>query len=409
MSQGDNPRKETYNDHFPWELGVYDAHCHPTDTMASIAEIPQMKARTLTVMSTRGEDQDLVFDVAINFSKEDGNSNVENENCILPCFGWHPWFSYHILDDTNASPPSTTDETDEDLKKAHYKKVLTPSPKDDETGNTFISSLPPPKPLSHLLTETRTRLSTHPTALIGEIGLDRAFRLPNPWTTQEIETRDTTVTPGSREGRKLSPHRVHLEHQKVVLRAQLRLAGEMGRAVSVHSVQAHGAVFDVFKELWRGHERRIPSRKERRRRGSVAGAHEESEEEDAAKTSQSKTESEEKHKKPAFPFPPRICMHSYSGPVEAVKQFLHPANPSDVYFSFSNVINFSAPGAGKAIGVVKTLPDDRVLVESDLHTAGEVMDGLLEDVVRRVCEIRGWGLEEGVKILGENWRRFVYG
>ncbi|OJJ86450.1 TatD family hydrolase [Aspergillus glaucus CBS 516.65] len=405
MSQDDSPGKETHNDPFPWELGVYDAHCHPTDIMASIAEIPQMKARKLTVMSTRGEDQDLVFNIASKFSKEENSNNGGNEGRILPCFGWHPWFSYQILDDTTT--PESTDEDDDDLKKAHYKKVLTPSPKDDDTGNHFISSLPSPKPLSNLITQTRTRLSTHPTALIGEIGLDRAFRLPNPWTTKDFETRDNTVTPGSREGRKLSPYRVHLEHQKVVLRAQLRLAGEMGRAVSIHSVQAHGAVFDVFKELWKGYERRVASRKERRR-GSVAGAYEESDE-DAAKASQSKSTSEEEEKKPSLPFPPRICMHSYSGPVEAVKQFLHLANPSDVYFSFSNVINFSAPGAQKAIDVVKALPDDRVLVESDLHTAGPVMDGLLEDVVRRICEIRGWGLEEGVRKLGDNWRRFVHG
>ena len=84
----DNPKNDT---DFPWNIGVYDAHCHPTDTMASIAEIPQMKARTLTVMSTRGEDQDLVYQTAASLAankKEDG----EKEERILPCFGWHPWF-----------------------------------------------------------------------------------------------------------------------------------------------------------------------------------------------------------------------------------------------------------------------------------------------------------------------------
>ena len=88
----DNPKNDT---DFPWNIGVYDAHCHPTDTMASIAEIPQMKARTLTVMSTRGEDQDLVYQTAASLAankKEDG----EKEERILPCFGWHPWFSYQL-------------------------------------------------------------------------------------------------------------------------------------------------------------------------------------------------------------------------------------------------------------------------------------------------------------------------
>lgn len=404
----DAPPTNNNNEAFPWHLGIFDAHCHPTDTMSSITEILQMKARTLTVMSTRGEDQDLVYEAAAAMDYGCDDSQDDKQIRILPCFGWHPWFSYQILLDHNGTPGGSS-STDAETKKAHYEKVLAPPPRDKPDGQQFITALPPPKPLSTLISETRTRLLSHPSALVGEIGLDRAFRLPNPWTQEEIAARDSTVTPGSREGRTLSPYRVHLEHQKSVLRAQLQLAGELQRPVSLHSVQAHGAVFDVLKELWTGCERRVPTRRERRRRYSAAGAHEESDAEENIQHNPNTKTSTKKEENAPSPFPPRICMHSYSGPVDPVKQFLHPSNPSDVYFSFSNVINFRGPSAQKVIEVVKVLPDERVLVESDLHTAGPVMDELLEDVVRQICEIRGWGLVDGVQRLGDNWIRFVYG
>jgi Tat protein secretion system quality control protein TatD with DNase activity len=102
-------------------------------------------------------------------------------------------------------------------------------------------------------------------------------------------------------------------------------------------------------------------------------------------------------------------MHSYSGPAEPLKQFLRPTVPSDVYFSFSTVINFSKPSADRVVEVIKSLPDDRILVETDLHCAGQQMDDLLEAVVRTICQLRGWRLDEGIKQLADNYNRFVYG
>lgn len=385
---------------FPWDFGVYDAHCHPTDTMAAVASIPAMKATALTVMATRGEDQDLVQQTAVLLNAKDGT-----QDRIIPCFGWHPWFSHQILDDTTPFSPQSTEQQ----KRNHYIAILAPSPAED---SEFLSTLLEPKPLSTLIAETKERLQSCPYALVGEIGLDKSFRLPGAWEQHDLDSRDNQLTPGTREGRKLSPYKVRLDHQRVILKAQLQLAGEMHRAVSVHSVQAHGAVLDLLKELWTGHERRFLSRRQKEKERDMEGALSDADsdtETGELNTQNSNGSAQERLPAQSLPFPPRICMHSYSGPVEPIRQFLNKSNPSDVYFSFSAVINFAPAHGRKVADVIKALPAERILIESDMHVAGPQMDQLLEDVARQVCEVRGWELRQGVQQLAENWKRFVYG
>ena len=380
---------------FPWHLDVYDAHCHPTDSMHRVQDIPKMKARVLTIMATRIQDQDLVSQVADEMGfKEDApvqEEGIERKCRVVPSFGWHPWFSHQLYDDVS-QPKETPPKLD------HYQSVLTPKPDD----GAFVTNLPEPKPLSEYLERTRKHLSIHSLALVGEIGMDKAFRIPESSEPSRLEEAEQGLTPGGREGRHLSRHHVKTSHQRKIFKAQLNLAGEMARAVSVHGVTAHGIVFETLSETWKGHEKAVTSRRERKRRGSVVGAHKhEDEDEDSgdAKNNESGPK----------PYPPRICLHSYSGPPDTLKQYLHPSVPSTVFFSFSQVINFSAPASGKAIQVIKALPEDRILVESDLHCAGERMDDLLEEMARSICDARGWSLEDGVKQLASNWRHFALG
>ncbi|KAI8954092.1 hypothetical protein F4801DRAFT_534310 [Xylaria longipes] len=402
---------------FPWDAGVFDAHCHPTDTMASIKSIPAMKARALTVMATRSQDQELVCEVAYNHGVHDGKTLLSSslphtdQDRIVPSFGWHPWFSYQLYDDKASNP--TYDGTPAG-KIAHYDQVLAPAPSSKDVS--FSKGLSEPQPLSEFLEETRVRLEKFPLALIGEVGLDKTFRLPTVWTSADEDSREDGLTPGGREGRRLSPYRVQMAHQAVILRAQLELAGRMGRPVSVHGVQAHGILYDTIASCWKGHEKEVLSRRQKRQ--IATGAEDFSDDTDEDSDHDSTLDERDNIPKPAADsgkkvgpqnFPPRICLHSYSGHVEQLKMYIHPKVPAKVYFSFSMAINWNTGGGEKTEEAVRAIPDDRLLVESDLHIAGEQMDSSLEEVCRQICHIKGWGLREGVEILGNNWREFVLG
>ncbi|KAK9247014.1 hypothetical protein V1506DRAFT_533281 [Lipomyces tetrasporus] len=358
-----------------WQLGIYDAHCHPTDNYKRLADaLDTINISKLTIMATRLDDQVKVHEAA-----------VEYPNRIVPSFGYHPWFTHLLY--ISPSPPEN--------KYVHYRMVLFPEPPND-----FVDLLPDPVSLASFIEILSKNLETHKHALVGEIGIDRSFRLPKSGKLISFEESEVDDGLGSSsdeqddnstDAKKLSPYRVNHNHQTEILLAQLRVAAKFRRPVSLHGVQAHGVLYQIFSSIWAGYS--IPSRRQQRKQ---------KEEQEFVKL-----DMEDAVDSAPPPFPERICLHSYSGPPDQIKLWTNRKVPATIYFSFSIVIN-SRYGE-KFKQVLRAVPDDRLLVESDFHMAGKTMQSLLAAVVKFVCEVKGWEIEEGVRTLGKNWKRFVYG
>jgi Tat protein secretion system quality control protein TatD with DNase activity len=384
-------QRETYlaDEPFPWHLGVFDAHCHLGELVPLTVNLPTMKAHGLAVMATRTQDQELVAAIAREHSTDASNGLFKVDRATaLPGFGRHPWFCHELYDDEAANPtfvppPSLENEAAlEAAKQRHYAAVLTPPPTDAE----FVAQLPTPTALSVFIAETRMRLLDFPLAVVGEIGLDKAFRLPAKWPPGADRHADPARTPGGRQQRPLSPHHIAMAHQLAVFKAHLALAGALDRAVSVHGVQVHGLLYDALTACWKGHELTRAARQQASRRDgrpmvvSVADR----------------------------PYPPRICLHSFGGRSDAVKQYLRPRIPAKVFYSFSRSNNMrDDSGRAKMRDAVAAIPENRLLLESDLKAAGEAIDNDLEDAARFICEIKGWSLQEGVAKLAANYLEYI--
>jgi TatD DNase family protein len=122
-------------------------------------------------------------------------------------------------------------------------------------------------------------LEKHPQASIGECGLDHWVKEPS---LEKI--------------------------QRPIFLAQLRLAREMNRPVTIHCLKAWGALFDAFTET---------------------------------------------------PPPSRFLMHSFGGSIETARRLI----PLGAWFSFSG--HFLHPRKSAMLEVFRQLPHDRLLLETD--------------------------------------------
>jgi len=217
---------------------LIDVHCHPTDASSIATSTIESLPCTLCAMSTQQGDQSKVASLA-----------RARPDRVVPAFGYHPWWAHRI---SLSAPAGTVPD-----HAAHYRALfLSPSsssppsqPPSAELETAFarlLPSLPPPIPLADVLADVRAHLTEFPTAMLGEVGIDRAARIPFAGADASDGGNNNDANGG---GRTLSPFSTPFAHQLAILEAQLALAVELRRNVSLHSVKAPAQTRTLFDHM----------------------------------------------------------------------------------------------------------------------------------------------------------------
>lgn len=278
-----------------------------------------------------------------------------SEDFVVPYFGIHPWYS-HLFSELSRDDFAS----DEEYKESHYRKVLDPGP-----DLQLLDILPIPFSLEeHLkkIEQSCIEWGQKCCAGIGEIGLDKLFRIPTNgfYGNQSSPLKDTDV--------KLSPCKVTMKHQELVFVRQLSIANELRKPVSLHCVKAHGLLYEL-----------------------------------AAKRLQ--------------PNIPAMTLHSYSGSVDQATMWVREFSKkeSKLYFSFSNYINGVEAKREMLTQLLSKIRDEQVLVETDfgiekyIKSPEKIQDYFrnLTEIFETIATIKKWSHENGLLILDTNSGTFT--
>ncbi|CAI4048834.1 putative endodeoxyribonuclease SKDI_13G3910 [Saccharomyces kudriavzevii IFO 1802] len=259
---------------------LVDAHCHvftdPDSTHGS--DDGGFQGTLRCVMSSNPYDWSSLKKLAGNGLRKDN---------VWVGFGVHPWYSHLFYVGYRRD------------KLSHYQDVL--EYKNEEQFSSLVQVLPEPLDLEDYISE---EFDGTLVSVIGEIGLDKLFRLPTTgFYMQGEKARLTTV-------------KVKVSHQEAVFRRFCQLARDNRRPISIHDVKCHGRLNDICNEE-------------------------------------------------LLPWPSvKICLHSYTGSEETLLGQWLKKFPSDrIFVSLSKFINFKNPEDGNAL--VRSLPPTCILTETD--------------------------------------------
>ncbi|SCZ94086.1 BZ3500_MvSof-1268-A1-R1_Chr6-1g08411 [Microbotryum saponariae] len=301
---------------FPIELlqRLTDAHCHPVDDSAgldrALTAIEQLHTARLCAQSSTLENQSCTRSLA-----------VAHPDRVIPFFAkLSPW-------------------------QEHYM-TLFPELGTDPSLQPVVDSLLPPTSLETYLTTLEQNLVHYPHSHVGEIGLDRAFRLPLP----------THLQPPRGQGSPRSKLQTPIQHQLALVRAQLDLAIKLRRHVSFHSVRSSKETVTLLRD-YLDHN-------------------------------------------PGFESI-HACLHSFGGSPETIRQLQKVHH--NLFFSFAAVISGRSPRFSE---MLRAVDDARLLVESDFSDTSKI-DEQISEVVEAICTARSWTREYCVAQLEKNWLSFL--
>ncbi|KAJ7195551.1 TatD DNase family Scn1 [Mycena haematopus] len=324
---------------------VVDAHCHPTEANSISPESMERLDISVCAMSTYHGDQSMVRDLAL-----------QNPTKVIPCFGYHPWFSHLISLHPVAS------------KSEHYRCLFLgdskPSAEDTSIFEELLSLLPDPITLEKVILGLRHNfeLFSSTTAMLGEVGLDKAYRV----------AFDYHASP-----RRLTPFTIPLDHQLSILEAQIDLAVELRRNVSLHSVKCPQITVDLLHKLKQKHGRQLDNI--------------------------------------------RIDLHSCSiNPqvlIDLQALSAHPCQKKhdNIFMSLSTTIN----GRSKKLNaLIAACGPNRLLIESDIDNIDRCTEKCVE-ILGLVARVKGWSVEKEwvdeldkdewgvVRRIEANWKAFI--
>ena len=248
----------------------------------------------------------------------------------IPAIGIHPWYVESVLTTTN-NCSDVVQKNDTDL---HNTKATT-----------------------WWLDKLENLLQLHPGCMVGEIGLCKVARF--------IRTYN-----GGKQ--------VALRIQRHMFNQQLLLAAKYGRPVSIHCVNQHNVLLEIFNSLQQHSD----------------GDHSQ--------------------------IPPAMALHSYTGTVHHVQTLLRwetqvrkcqKSTSTDplIYFGFSHSVNYimctSTKAKRQGMETLRSIPRNRILIESDVHCSDHVPLGAA-GTVAYIAHVLNESIETVVALTTQNGLRF---